>query len=114
MKRLPLLLAVFLVPCLAWAGGTVITVTIEESNVGVQIVDSIGGGLTVTNPSGGGAVYLARLTGTCSTDLTAARGRYLAAAASYDFLSSQDQWHGQVCGILASGSTNIVLEINTW
>ena len=109
--------ALLLIVCLlvgkVWAA-SVTTVTITESTSGTQIVASIGGGVTVTNPAGGGVIYVARIEGDCATVLTAPRGVAISAGNGYDFIPKTDGWSGQLCSCLASGSTDITASVNSW
>ncbi|MDP3794205.1 MAG: hypothetical protein Q8R07_05680 [Candidatus Uhrbacteria bacterium] len=103
-----------LCPSVAWPA-SVGTVTVDSSTVGVLIVANVGGGCTVTVPIGEDVpVYVARLNGTCSTDLTAPRGVRIALGGSYDFKPATDGWSGQLCAILESGSNAVIVSTNCW
>jgi hypothetical protein len=94
---------------------SVTTVSVDSSTVGVQVVSSTNAGVVVTLPSNAAvAVWFAREEETCSTSLTAVRGVRVTPGNGYEFLSKEDQWTGQICAILESGSTAVTVSVNTW
>lgn len=94
---------------------SVTTVSVDSSTAGVQVASSINGGVVVTLPSSAAvAVWFAREEDTCSTTLTAVRGVRVTPGNGYEFLPKEDQWYGQICGILESGSTAVTVSVNPW
>ena len=94
---------------------SVTTVSVNSSTAGVQVVSSTNAGVVVTLPTSAAvAVWFAREEETCSTSLTDVRGVRVTPGNGYEFLSKEDQWTGQICAILESGSTAVTVSVNTW
>ena len=119
MKRRAVLFALcVIVALLSYVdAATVTTVSVTSSTAGTQIVaaPNTTGGCTVTVPAAAAVpVHVARLNGTCSTALTAVNGVRITAGNGYDFISQEDGWGRQLCGILESGSTAVTVNVNCW
>lgn len=109
------ILSIFIAINVVCYGASVTTVSVNSSTAGVQVASSINGGVVVTLPSSAAvAVWFAREEDTCSTTLTAVRGVRVTPGNGYEFLPKEDQWYGQICGILESGSTAVTVSVNPW
>ena len=110
---LSLLIAVVFCPVLSWAA-SLTTVDCNSSTAGVQVVSSIGGGVTITVPSGAAsAVWLAKVDGTCSTAMTSVGGYRITAGNGWDFTPrADDGYFGQICCLRESSSGTINVTVN--
>lgn len=108
-------IAVLLTSSLSNAGQTLTTVSVTSSSTGTQVVNAVGGGVVVTVPSNAaGAVWFAMVAGTCSDVLITQVGIRITAGNGYFFQPKVDQWFGQVCAILESGSSAVTVSVNAF
>ena len=95
-------------------GAAASAVSVTSSSAGTQLVSGISEGTTVMVPASAAvAIWVTRLNGTCSTDLTAIQGIRIKPGDGYEF-TPRDGWYGQLCGILESGSTAVSAKVNSW
>ncbi len=97
-----------------FAQQTLTTQAVTSTSQGIQIFSSIKGGVVVTvPPDAANGVWLAKANGTCSTVLTSGIGYYIAPGQGFDFLSKEDGYTGQVCGILPTGGSSVTVSISS-
>ena len=97
----------------AYAGATVDTsITLSSTTVGVQIVSSINGGVSISGASGGTAFCLAKFTADCAT-FTTGCPYYINPPTGWEFIPKADGYTGQICGRLAT-SGSVQLSVNPW
>ena len=97
-------------------------VAVTSSSAGTQVVSGISGGCSVVvDPSSTtGSAWISRFTGTCSTGVTSYTGTPVSVESGtlyspgWEFIPAIDNYFGQLCAILESGSTAINLCVECW
>ena len=110
-------------PSLLWAQAldlkrdgvrAVITVSVPSSSVGTQVCDYIDNECSVQVATGAAvSVCFAPVNAgtTCAAGFTTPGGRCFPGGAGWTYLPREDGWIGQVCALLASGSTAVNVQV---